>query len=165
MKNKYIERIYNGVIKENPTLILMLGMCPTLAVSTRAMNGIGMGLSTTAVLILSNLVISLLRKVIPNQVRLPSYIVSRPYAFTKYSIIQQARASGIPVYKRIPRPVLVLTVIAAIAGLALSGVYGMTKDIIADQQRAAQTAPPSARRYCPRASTPSASSYSLRERS
>ncbi len=56
MKNKYIERIYNGVIKENPTLILMLGMCPTLAVSTRAMNGIGMGLSTTAVLILSNLV-------------------------------------------------------------------------------------------------------------
>ena len=73
--NKYLERIYNGVIKENPTLVLMLGMCPTLAVSTRAMNGIGMGLSTTAVLILSNLVISLLRKVIPDQVRLPSYIV------------------------------------------------------------------------------------------
>ena len=72
---KYLERIYNGVIKENPTLILMLGMCPTLAVSTRAMNGIGMGLSTTAVLILSNLMISLLRKVIPDQVRLPSYIV------------------------------------------------------------------------------------------
>ena len=75
MKNKYIERIYNGVIKENPTLILMLGMCPTLAVSTRAMNGIGMGLSTTAVLILSNLVISLLRKAIPDEVRLPAYIV------------------------------------------------------------------------------------------
>jgi len=75
MKNKYIERLYNGVVKENPTLILMLGMCPTLAVSTRAMNGIGMGLSTTAVLILSNLVISLLRKAIPDQVRLPSYIV------------------------------------------------------------------------------------------
>ncbi len=75
MKNKYWERIYNGLIKENPTLILMLGMCPTLAVSTRAMNGIGMGLSSTAVLILSNLVISLLRKVIPDEVRLPSYIV------------------------------------------------------------------------------------------
>ena len=72
---KYLERLYNGIIKENPTLILMLGMCPTLAVSTRAMNGIGMGLSTTAVLILSNLVISLLRKAIPDQVRLPSYIV------------------------------------------------------------------------------------------
>ena len=73
--NKYLERLYNGIIKENPTLILMLGMCPTLAVSTRAMNGIGMGLSTTAVLILSNLVISLLRKVIPDEVRLPAYIV------------------------------------------------------------------------------------------
>ncbi|MER2142340.1 MAG: electron transport complex subunit E, partial [Eubacteriales bacterium] len=72
---KYFERIYNGVIRENPTMVLMLGMCPTLAVSTRAMNGIGMGLSTTAVLILSNLVISLLRKIIPDEVRLPSYIV------------------------------------------------------------------------------------------
>ena len=73
--NKYLERIYNGVVKENPTLILLLGMCPTLAVSTRAMNGIGMGLSTMAVLVLSNLVISLLRKVIPDDVRLPCYIV------------------------------------------------------------------------------------------
>ena len=73
--NKYIERLYNGIIKENPTLILMLGMCPTLAVSTRAMNGIGMGLSTTAVLIASNLIISILRKTIPDEVRLPCYIV------------------------------------------------------------------------------------------
>ncbi|MBQ2049620.1 MAG: electron transport complex subunit E [Spirochaetales bacterium] len=73
--NKYVERLYNGLIKENPTLVLMLGMCPTLAVSTRAFNGIGMGLSTMAVLILSNLVISLLRKVIPDEIRLPSYIV------------------------------------------------------------------------------------------
>ena len=73
--NKYFERLYNGIIKENPTLILMLGMCPTLAVSTSAVNGVGMGLSTTAVLILSNLLISLLRKIIPSQVRLPAYIV------------------------------------------------------------------------------------------
>ena len=73
--NKYLERLYNGIIKENLTLVLMLGMCPTLAVSTAAINGVGMGLSTTAVLILSNFVISLLRKVIPNEVRLPAYIV------------------------------------------------------------------------------------------
>ena len=73
--NKYTERLYNGIIKENPTLVLMLGMCPTLAVSTQAFNGIGMGVSTTAVLILSNLVISALRKLIPDQVRLPAYIV------------------------------------------------------------------------------------------
>ncbi len=70
--NKYTERLYNGIIKENPTLVLMLGMCPTLAVSTQAFNGIGMGVSTTAVLILSNLVISALRKLIPGQVRLPA---------------------------------------------------------------------------------------------
>ncbi len=90
MKNKYIERLYNGVIKENPTLILMLGMCPTLAVSTRATNGIGMGLSTTAVLILSNLVISLLRKVIPDQVRLPSYIVIVASLVTVTELLIQA---------------------------------------------------------------------------
>ena len=64
--NKCVERLYNGIIKENPTLVLTLGMCPTLAVTTSAINGIGMGLSTTAVLMLSNLFISLLRKVIPD---------------------------------------------------------------------------------------------------
>lgn len=74
-ENKYLERLYNGIIKENPTLVLMLGMCPTLAVSTSATNGIGMGLSTLAVLIASNFIISLLRKVIPDEVRLPAYIV------------------------------------------------------------------------------------------
>ena len=73
--NKYTERLYNGIVKENPSLILMLGMCPTLAVTTSMSNGIGMGLSTLAVLVVSNLVISLLRNVIPDEVRLPSYIV------------------------------------------------------------------------------------------
>ena len=72
---KYIERLWNGLVKENPVLVLMLGMCPALAVSNQAANGIGMGLSTLAVLVLSNLIISLLRKVIPDQVRLPAYIV------------------------------------------------------------------------------------------
>ena len=72
---QYIERLWNGLVKENPVLVLMLGMCPALAVSTQAANGIGMGLSTLAVLVLSNFVISCLRKVIPDQVRLPAYIV------------------------------------------------------------------------------------------
>ena len=65
----------NGLIRENPTFVLMLGMCPTLAVTTSVTNGIGMGLSTTAVLICSNVVISLLRKFIPNKIRIASYIV------------------------------------------------------------------------------------------
>lgn len=73
--NKCVERLYNGIIKENPTFVLMLGMCPTLAVTSSAINGLGMGLSTTVVLILSNLLISAFRKVIPNGVRMPAYIV------------------------------------------------------------------------------------------
>lgn len=75
MKNNPVERLVNGIIKENPTLVLTLGMCPTLAVTTSAINGIGMGLSTTAVLMFSNLVISLLRNFIPERVRIPGYIV------------------------------------------------------------------------------------------
>lgn len=73
--NKIGERLYNGIIKENPTLVLMLGMCPTLAVTTSAINGLGMGLTTTVVLALSNAIISLLRKIIPDKVRIPAFIV------------------------------------------------------------------------------------------
>lgn len=69
------ERIYNGLVKENPTFVLTLGMCPTLAVTTSAVNGLGMGLTTMAVLTLSNLFISLLRKIIPSRVRIPAFIV------------------------------------------------------------------------------------------
>ena len=88
--NPYLERLYNGLVRENPTLVLMLGMCPTLAVSTRAVNGIGMGLSTTAVLILSNLMISLLRNIIPDQVRLPSYIVVVASLVTVTELLMEA---------------------------------------------------------------------------
>jgi electron transport complex protein RnfE len=67
--------LYNGLIKENPTFVLTLGMCPTLAVTTSAINGLGMGLTTTAVLVLSNMMISALRNIIPNRVRIPAFIV------------------------------------------------------------------------------------------
>ncbi len=73
--NRAAERLHNGIIKENPTLVLMLGMCPTLAVTTSAVNGLGMGLTTTVVLALSNLIISLLRGIIPSRVRIPAFIV------------------------------------------------------------------------------------------
>ncbi len=73
--NKCTERLMNGLVKENPTFVLMLGMCPTLAVTTSSINGIGMGLSTTAVLIMSNMMISMLRKIIPDSVRMPAFIV------------------------------------------------------------------------------------------
>ena len=73
--NRVTERLYNGMIKENPTFVLMLGMCPTLAVTTSAMNGLGMGLTTMVILAMSNMMISALRKIIPNGVRMPAFIV------------------------------------------------------------------------------------------
>ena len=73
--NSPAERLYNGIIKENPTFVLMLGMCPTLATTTSAINGLGMGLTTMVILAMSNMMISLLRKVIPDGVRMPAYIV------------------------------------------------------------------------------------------
>ncbi len=69
------ERLFNGIIKENPTFVMMLGMCPTLAVTTSCINGIGMGLTTLVVLAMSNTLISLLRNIIPDKVRVPAYIV------------------------------------------------------------------------------------------
>lgn len=73
--NSVRERLYNGVVKENPTFVLMLGMCPTLAVTTSAVNGLGMGLTTMVVLALSNAIIALLRNIIPDKVRIPAFIV------------------------------------------------------------------------------------------
>ena len=88
--NSYLERLYNGIVKENPTFILMLGMCPTLAVTTSAFNGLGMGLSTLAVLVVSNLIISALRNVIPDKVRIPAYIVIVATLVTVVQLLIQA---------------------------------------------------------------------------
>ena len=71
----FLGTFLNGLIYENPTFTLMLGMCPTLGITTAAMNGIGMGLATTFVLVFSNLFISMLRNIIPDKVRIPAYIV------------------------------------------------------------------------------------------
>ena len=109
--NKSFERLYNGIIKENPTFVLMLGMCPTLAVTTSVVNAIGMGLSTavvlacllcgtalsaigmglstTAVLMFSNLIISLLRNIIPDRVRIPAFIVIVASLVTVVQLLMQ----------------------------------------------------------------------------
>ena len=87
--NKCVERLYNGIIKENPTFILMLGMCPTLATTTSAINGLGMGLSTTAVLMFSNLLISALRNIIPDRVRIPAFIVVVASLVTVVQLLMQ----------------------------------------------------------------------------
>ncbi|MEE0118847.1 MAG: electron transport complex subunit E [Bacteroidaceae bacterium] len=67
--------LWNGIIKENPTFVLLLGMCPTLGTTSSAMNGMSMGLATMAVLIFSNLIISLIKNLVPDMVRIPSFIV------------------------------------------------------------------------------------------
>lgn len=74
-QNSVSERLVNGIVLENPTFVLMLGMCPTLAVTTSAINGLGMGLTTMVVLALSNMFISMLRNIIPDKVRIPAFIV------------------------------------------------------------------------------------------
>jgi len=70
-----VKRLKSGIVEENPVFVQVLGMCPTLAVTTSANNGMGMGLATTAVLVMSNLVISMLRNIIPAKVRIPAFIV------------------------------------------------------------------------------------------
>ena len=72
---KFTKLLKNGIVDENPVLVQVIGMCPTLGVTTSAINGLGMGLSTTAVLICSNIVISLMRKFIPDKIRIPAFIV------------------------------------------------------------------------------------------
>ena len=88
--NRLTERLHNGIIKENPTFVMMLGMCPTLAVTSSALNGLGMGLSTTVVLLLSNILISALRKIIPDKVRIPAFIVIVASFVTIVQLVLQA---------------------------------------------------------------------------
>ena len=111
--NKYVERLYNGIIKENPTFVLMLGMCPTLAVTSSAVNGLGMGLSTTVVLICSNLLISLFRKVIPNGVRMPAYIVIVASLVTVVQFLMQDYLPSLSAALGVYIPLIVLTVLSS----------------------------------------------------
>lgn len=94
-KTSLFEPFINGIMKENPTFVLMLGLCPTLAVTTSASNALGMGLSSTAVLVMSNLLISALRNIIPDKVRMPAYIVIVASFVTIVQFILQGYAPGI----------------------------------------------------------------------
>jgi electron transport complex protein RnfE len=93
--NPYVERIYNGIVKENPTFVLMLGMCPTLATTTSAVNGLSMGLATMFVLICSNIVISLIKKLTPDMVRIPVFIVVIASFVTILQMVMQAYVPSI----------------------------------------------------------------------
>lgn len=89
-KKTFLSVFMNGLIRENPTFVLMLGMCPTLGITTAAINGVSMGLATTFVLVCSNLFISLLRNIIPDKVRIPSFIVIIASFVTVIDLIMSA---------------------------------------------------------------------------
>ena len=118
---KILERLYNGIIKENPTFVLTLGMCPTLAVTTSAINGLGMGLTTAAVLALSNLFISVLRKVIPDKVRIPAFIVIVASFVTMIQLLLEAYLPSLNASLGIYIPLIVVNCI--ILGRAESYAY------------------------------------------
>ncbi len=105
------EWLINGIVKENPTFVLMLGMCPTLAVTTSAINGLGMGLTTMVVLALSNLFISLLRNIIPDKVRIPGFIVIIASFVTMMQLLLQAYIPSIYQALNIYIPLIVVNCI------------------------------------------------------
>lgn len=119
--NKCFERLYNGLVKENPTLVLMLGMCPTLAVTTSAINGLGMGLTTTAVLTMSNIIISLLRKIIPEKIRIPAFIVIIATFVTIMQLLLQAYIPSL--YKSLDIYIPLIVVNCIILGRAEAYAY------------------------------------------
>ena len=90
MSNNRLSLIWRGIIKENPTFVLILGMCPTLGTTTSAINGLGMGVATMAVLILSNIFISMIKNLIPDKVRIPAFIVVIASFVTVVDMLMQA---------------------------------------------------------------------------
>ena len=90
MSNNRLSLILKGIIKENPTFVLVLGMCPTLGTTTSAINGLGMGVATMAVLIMSNAVIAMIKNLIPDKVRVPAFIVVIASFVTVIDMLMQA---------------------------------------------------------------------------
>ena len=116
-----LERIFNGLVKENPTFVLMLGMCPTLAITTNALNGMSMGLSTMVVLVLSNVFISLLRNIIPSRVRIPAFIVIIASFVTMISLLLEAFLPSI--YDKLGLYISLIVVNCIILGRAEAYAY------------------------------------------
>ncbi|HWP51784.1 MAG TPA: electron transport complex subunit E [Clostridia bacterium] len=106
-----LSNLTNGIIKENPVLVLLLGTCPTLATSTQAKNAIGMGLAATVVLMCSNIAISALRKIIPDKVRIPSYVVVIAGFVTVVQMLVKAYAPALDASLGIYLPLIVVNCI------------------------------------------------------
>ena len=120
MKKNKLSILTNGIIKENPVLVLVLGTCPTLATTTSAINGLGMGVAATAVLVFSNLLISLLKSVIPDKVRIPCYIVVIAGLVTVVQMLVQAYA--IDLYNALGVFLPLITTNCAVLGVAVTNM-------------------------------------------
>ena len=116
MKNKSLSTILNGILHENPVFVLVLGMCPTLATTTSAINGMSMGLATTFVLICSNVVISLLKNLIPDKVRIPAFIVVIATFVTMVQLLMQAYLP--PIYEELGLFIPLIVVNCVVLGRA-----------------------------------------------
>ena len=126
-----IKILKNGIINENPTFVQVIGMCPTLAVTSSAINGIGMGLSTTAVLIFANLFVSLLRKVIPDKVRIPCFIVVIATFVTIIEFMLKAYLPALNASLGLYIPLIVVNcIILARAEAFALGVLGLVREFI-----------------------------------
>ncbi len=130
MKESVWKTFLNGLLKENPTFVLFLGMCPTLAVTTGVTNAIGMGLSTTAVLICSNLVISLLRNFIPSKIRIASYIVIIAGFVTVVEMLLKAYLPSLSESLGIYIPLIVVNCIILGRAEAFASKNGVFKSIL-----------------------------------
>ncbi|MBR3566028.1 MAG: electron transport complex subunit E [Paludibacteraceae bacterium] len=130
---KALNTFTNGLLRENPTIVLVLGMCPTLATTTSAINGMSMGLATTFVLLCSNVVISALRNLIPDKVHIPAYIVVIASFVTILQLVMQAYLPGLYASLGLFIPLIVVNCIvlgraeafAAKNGVGLSALDGL----------------------------------------
>ena len=129
-KNSLFYEFLKGVLKENPLLILMLGTCPALAVTTSAENGLGMGVAATAVLIMSNVVISLLRKVIPDKVRIPAYITIIASLVTILQFLMQAYVPALNASLGIFIPLITVNCIILGRAEAYANSHGIVRSAI-----------------------------------
>ena len=120
----------NGILYENPTFVQLLGMCPTLAVTTTLANGFGMGLSATAVLIMSNILISLLRKIIPDKVRIAAYIVIIATFVTIVQMVLQAYVPSLYASLGIFIPLIVVNCIILARAEAFASKNGVFRSAV-----------------------------------
>ena len=120
----------NGLINENPTFVQVLGMCPTLAVTTSLANGIGMGLSVTFVLMLSNILISLLRKIIPQKIRIAAYVVIIATFVTVVDLILKAYIPSLSASLGLFIPLIVVNCIILARAEAIASKNGVVKSAV-----------------------------------